>query len=241
METGSHWLFSAIGLSKIAQDFLQTDIQSLFQWVTEKRFSQLRRRLLLRTHAAQQCQSQAAGQKLPGKHAEHVAWFEWADRLWKVQWNPSPFIQYSFTVQSRDMGYSCKKQGLFEAAKFKYSRWNRIEISCQDRSRKPEHYEHLSLQGNKILKLHKNRIRVLNPNVFVILKYNSLQVFMAVAERMGISFSRQAPLFQHSCYQAVDLWRKAEFHLVEIKTFDWKLDVEMATWYESSSVNSVVP
>lgn len=106
------------------------------------------------------------------------------------------------------MGYSCKKQGLFEAAKFKYSRWNRIEISCQDRSRKPEHYEHLSLQGNKILKLHKNRIRVLNPNVFVILKYNSLQVFMAVAERMGISFSRQAPLFQHSCYQAVDLLEK---------------------------------
>lgn len=116
------------------------------------------------------------------------------------------FLWYSFTVQSGDMGYSCKKQGLFETAKFKYSHGNRIEISCQDQSRKPEHTEHLSLQGNKILKLHKNRIRVLNPNVFVILKYNSLQVFMAVAERMGISFARQAPLSHHSCYQAVDLF-----------------------------------
>lgn len=92
METGSHWLLPAIRLSKIAQDFLQTDKQAFFQWITEKRFSQLRRSLLLRTHAAQQCQSQPAGQKLPGKQAEHVAWFEWADRLWEVQWNPSPFI-----------------------------------------------------------------------------------------------------------------------------------------------------
>lgn len=39
-------------------------------------------------------------------------------------------------------------------------------------------------------------------------KYNSLQVFMAVAERMGISFSRQAPLFHHSCYLAIDLFEK---------------------------------
>lgn len=72
-------------------------------------------------------------------------------------------------------------------------------------SRKPEHTEHLSLQGNKILKLHKNRIKVLNLSVFVALRYNSLQVFMAFAERMGICFSCQAPLFYHSCYQAVDL------------------------------------
>lgn len=34
--------------------------------------------------------------------------------------------------------------------------------------------------------------------------------------------------------------RKAEFHLVEIKTFKWKLDGEMATWYERSLINSVV-
>lgn len=31
---------------------------------------------------------------------------------------------------------------------------------------------------------------------------------MAVAERMGISFSRQAPLFHHSCYLAIDLFEK---------------------------------
>lgn len=76
-------------------------------------------------------------------------------------------------------------------------------------SRKPEHTEHLSLQGNKILKRHKNRIKVINPNVFVILRYNSLQVFMAVTERMGICFSCQAPLFYHSCYEAVNLLQKS--------------------------------
>lgn len=104
-----------------------------------------------------------------------------------------------------------------------------MEISCQDQSRKPEHTEHLSLQGNKILKLHKNRIRVLNPNVFVILKYNSLQVFMAVAERMGISFSRQAHYSTTAVIKLSICSRKAEFHLVEIKMFKWKLDGEMAT------------
>lgn len=158
------------------------------------------------TCSAAQCHAQPAGQKLQGKQAKHVSSLQWVERFWKAPRNPSQLLWYSFTVQSGDMGYSWKKQGLFETAKFKYSHGNRLEISCQDQSRKPEHTKHLSLQGNKILKLHKNRIRVLNPSVFVILKYNSLQVFMAVAERMGISFARQAPLSHRSCYQAVDLF-----------------------------------
>lgn len=121
------------------------------------------------TRSAAQCQAQPMGQKPQVKQAKHVAWSKWVDRFWKAPRNPSQFIAYSFTVQSGDMGYSCKKQNLFEPAKFKYSHWNRTEFSCQDQSRKPEHTEYLSLQGNKILKLHKNRMRVLSPNVFVIL------------------------------------------------------------------------
>lgn len=33
--------------------------------------------------------------------------------------------------------------------------------------------------------------------------------------------------------------RKAEFHLVERKTFQWKLNVEMTTWYKRSLTNWV--
>lgn len=203
---GSHSMLPAIGLSKIAQDFLQNKSFPVDNW---KEVQSAETKLTTKnTCSAAQCQAQRTGQKPQGKQAKRADWFKWVGRFWKAPWSPPQFISYSFTVQSGDMGYSCKKQGLFETAKFKYSHWNRIEISRQDQSRKPEHTEHLSLQGNKILKLHKNRIRVLNPDAFVILKYNSLQVFMAVAERMGISFSRQAPLFHHSCYQAVALLEK---------------------------------
>lgn len=100
----------------------------------------------------------------------------------------------------------------------------RIEISCQEPSRKPEHTEQFNLQGNKILKLHKNRIRALNPNVFVLLTYNSLQVSVAVAERMGSSFSCQAPLFHHSWYRAVDMLQESR-----VPSCGDKNGVEMAT------------
>lgn len=218
MKTGSHWMLPAIGLSETAQDFLQNKSFPVDNW---KEIQPAETKPTTKnTCSAAQRQTQPTGQKPQGKQAKHVARFKWVDRFWKAPWNPSEIISYSFAVQSGDVGYSCKKQGLFETAKFKYSHWNRIEISCQDQSRKPEHTEHLSLQGNKILKLHKIRIRVLNPNVFVILKYNSLQVFMAVADRMGISFSRQAPLFHHSCYQAVDLFEKGRVPSCENKNIE---------------------
>lgn len=85
-------------------------------------------------HGAAQCQPQPTSQKSQVNQLKHAAWFQWVGRFWKAPWNPSQFISYSFTVQNGDRGYSCKKQGLFETATFKYSHWNRIEISCQDQA-----------------------------------------------------------------------------------------------------------